>query len=92
MLKLRNLLILVIGAVLGYKMAAKLREDDPDIVHGPQRIRASRSPGLRLVKGPAQRLADQATGKSLEAIRRTRGAIRARLGEQRDDDDDAAWN
>ena len=89
MLKLRNLLILAIGAVLGYKMAAKMREDDPDIVHGPQRVRSTRSSGLRLVKRPAQRLADQATGKSLAAIRRTRGAIRARLGEQ---DDDAAWN
>ncbi len=89
MLKLRNLLILAIGAVLGYKMAAKMREDDSDIVHGPQLVRSTRSSGLRLVKRPAQRLADQATGKSLAAIRRTRGAIRARLGEQ---DDDAAWN
>jgi hypothetical protein len=89
MLKLRNLLILAVGAVLGYKMAAKLREDDPDIVHGPQRARATQSPGLRLVQGQAQRFADQATGKGLAAIRRTRGAIRTRLGEQ---DDDAAWN
>lgn len=89
MLKLRNLLILAVGAVLGYKMAAKLREDDPDIVHGPQRARSTQSPGLRLVQGQAQRFADQATGKSLAAIRRTRGAIRTRLGEQ---DDDAAWN
>ena len=88
MRKLRSLAILALGAVLGYKMAAKMRDDDPDIVHGPQRARAPQSPGLRLVQGQAKRFADQATGKSLAAIRRTRGAIRARLGE----DDDAAWN
>lgn len=88
MRKLRNLLILALGAVLGYKVAAKMREDDPEIVHGPQRVRAPQSPGLRLVQGQAQRLADQATDRSLAVIRRTRGAIRSRLGE----DDDAAWN
>ncbi|MEA2557009.1 MAG: hypothetical protein QOG88_547 [Actinomycetota bacterium] len=89
MFKLRNLVILALGVLLGYKAAAKMREDDPDILHGPQRTNSSQSPGLRLVQGQAQRLADQATGRSLAAIRRTRGAIRARLGEH---DDQSAWN
>jgi hypothetical protein len=40
------------------------------------------------VSSQAQRLADQAAGASLGAIRRARGAIRTRLGEE----DDAAWN
>jgi hypothetical protein len=89
MFKLRNLVILALGVFLGYKAAAKMREDDPDILHGPRRANSSQSPSLRLVQGQAQRLADQATGKSLAAIRRTRGAIRARLGEH---DDESAWN
>ena len=89
MRKVRTLLILFLGAILGYKMATKMHEDDPDVVHGPQRTASASSPGLRLVQGQAQRIADQATGKSLQAIRRTRSAIRNRLGEQ---EDDAAWN
>jgi hypothetical protein len=40
------------------------------------------------VSNQVQRLTDAATGKSLEAIRRLRGEIRERLGE----DDAAAWN
>jgi hypothetical protein len=67
-----------------------MHEDDPEVVRGPQR-RSSGSPGLQLVSGQAQRIADQASARSLEAIRRARGAIRARLGEN-ESFDDAVWN
>jgi hypothetical protein len=87
-MKLRSLVLLVTGVVLGMKLAAKLREDDPNVVHGPQRQRSDQSPSLRLVSGQVQRLTDVATGKSLDAIRRVRSEIRDRLGE----DDAAAWN
>ena len=87
-MKLRSLVLLIAGVVLGMKLAAKLREDDPNVVHGPQRRRSDQRPSLRLVSGQVQRLTDVATGKSLDAIRRVRGEIRDRLGE----DDAAAWN
>jgi hypothetical protein len=86
--KLRSLLILAAGVVLGMKLSKRLHEDDPNVVHGPQRARADQRPALRLVSTQVQRLTDAATGKSLEAIRRVRGQIRDRLGE----DDAAAWN
>jgi hypothetical protein len=88
--KLRPLLLLAAGVVLGLKLAAKLREDDPEVVHGPQRVLADRRPGLRLVSTQVQRLGDVAASKSLDAIRRLRGQLRERLGET--DDDIAAWN
>ena len=87
-MKLRSLLLLSAGVALGMKLAAKLREDDPNVVHGPQRARIDRRPGLRLVSDQVQRLTDAASGKSLDAIRRVRSEIRGRLGE----DDAAAWN
>lgn len=87
-MKLRSLLLVAGGVVLGMKLAAKLREDDPNVLHGPQRTRTDQRPALRLVSNQVQRLTDAATGKSLEAIRRVRGQIRDRLGE----DDAAAWN
>jgi len=87
-MKLRSLLLLVIGVALGLKIAAKLREDDPEVLHGPRNARAGQRPALRLVSDRMQRLTDVATGKSLEAIRRVRTEIRDRLGE----DDAAAWN
>ena len=64
------------------------REDDPNVLHGPQRARSRQGPSLRLVSGQMQKLTDTATGKSLDAIRRVRSGIRDRLGE----DDAAAWN
>jgi hypothetical protein len=86
--KLRSLLLLAFGVVLGLKLAAKLREDDPDVVHGPQRARSGERPALRLVSDRVQRLTDVAADRSLDAIRRVRAEIRDRLGE----DDAAAWN
>ena len=87
-MKLRSLVLLIAGVVLGMKLAAKLREDDPNVLHGPQRVRDAQRPGLRLVSDQVQRLTDAATNKSLDAIRRVRTGIRDRLGE----DDAAAWN
>ena len=90
-MKLRSLLVLAAGIGIGYRLATKMKEDDPDVVHGPQRRPATQqSPALLLVRGQAERLADQASVRSLEAIRRARGAIRERLGER--EVDDAAWN
>lgn len=87
-MRLRSLFLLIAGIALGMKLAGKLREDDPNVLHGPQRVRSDQSPALRLVSTQVQRLTDAATGKSLEAIRRVRSEIRDRLGE----DDAAAWN
>jgi hypothetical protein len=87
-MKLRSLILLVAGVMIGLKVAAKLREDDPHVLHGPRRARSDQRPALRLVSTQVQRLTDAATGKSLDAIRRLRGEIRERLGE----DDAAAWN
>ena len=87
-MKLRSLILLVAGVMIGLKVAAKLREDDPEVLHGPRRARSEQRPALRLVSNQVQRLTDAATGRSLDAIRRLRGEIRERLGE----DDAAAWN
>ena len=90
-MKLRNLFLLAVGIALGLKIAEKLHEDDPEVVHGPQRVRSDQRPALRLVTTQVHRLTDAATGRSLDAIRRLRGEIRHRLGEG-NDDDVAAWN
>jgi hypothetical protein len=80
-----------IGFALGRKAMQQLTADDPNVVKGPQREQSSglgSNPAIRLVTGGAARLTDQATVKSLDAIRRTRSAIQKRLYEP----DDAAWN
>jgi hypothetical protein len=87
-MKLRTLLILAAGVAIGMKLSAKLREDDPNVVHGPQRAADDQRLRVRLVPAQVQRLTDAATDKSLEAIRRVRGQIRDRLGEG----DATAWN
>jgi hypothetical protein len=89
-MKLRSLLLFVAGIFVGLKIAEKLREDDPNVVHGPQRTRSDQRPALRLVSTQVHRLSDAATMKSLDAIRRLRGQIRDRLGNG--DEDVAAWN
>jgi hypothetical protein len=92
-MKLRSLLILAAGVGIGYSIAAKMREDDPDVVRGPQRQQAQAGgPTRRMVSDGAQRLADQAGVISLDAIRRARGAIRSRLTDVDEYSDDASWN
>ena len=71
-MKLRSLVLVAAGIGIGYTIAKKMHEDDPEVVRGPQRKPAT-SPGLQLVTGQAQRIADQASVRSLEAIRRARG-------------------
>jgi hypothetical protein len=88
-MKLRTLLILAIGLAIGYKLAKRATADDPYIVKGPQREASNGSPTLRVISGQAQKLADQATGKSLEAIRGARRALQSRMAEAQDD---TAWN
>lgn len=89
-MKLRSLVLVAAGIGIGYSISQKMHRDDPEVVRGPQRATTA-SPGLQLVTGRAQRLADRASVRSLEAIRRARGAIRTRLGEG-ETFDEASWN
>ena len=89
-MRLRSLTLVAAGIAIGYSVSQRMRQDDPEVVRGLQ-PKSSGSPALRLVSGQAQRLADQASVRSLGAIRRARGAIRNRLGET-ETFDDAAWN
>jgi len=89
-MKLRSLVLVAAGIGIGYSISQKMHEDDPEVVRGPQRA-TNTSPGLQLVAGQAQRVADRASERSLEAIRRARGAIRTRLGEG-ETFDEASWN
>jgi hypothetical protein len=90
--KLRNLILIAIGIAIGFKLAAKIREDDPSVIKGPQRrpegFGSSRT--ARTVSSQAQRIAEQATNKSLDIIKRARGSLRDRMGEY--ERDDAVWN
>ena len=87
-MKLRNLLLIALGVFIGVRVARMMCEDDPDVVRGPA-SEHSENPAARIISTQAQRLADQAAVLSLDAIRRARGAIRTRLGEE---GEDAAWN
>lgn len=90
-MKLRNLILIAIGIFIGYKLAAKMREDDPSVVKGPQRQEGfGSSRTARTVSTQAQRIAGQATTKSLDIIKRARGSLRDRMGEY--ENDDAVWN
>ena len=89
-MKLRSLVLVAAGIGIGYSISQKMRQDDPEVVRGPQRATTTSS-GLQLVAGQAQRVADRASERSLEAIRRARGAIRTRLGET-ETFDEASWN
>ena len=87
-MKVRNLILIVIGIFVGYKLAAKMREDDPNVVSGPRRESGSLT--VRTVSAQAQRLAYQATTKSLDMIKRARGSLRDRISDY--ESDDAVWN
>jgi hypothetical protein len=89
-MKLRSLVVFGAGIVTGLAIARRMTEDDPAVLHGPTRSQGSQNPALRAASGAAQKLADRASVASLAAIRRARGSIRDRLGE--DDLDDAAWS
>ena len=90
-MKLRTFVLFGAGIMTGLAIARKLTEDDPEVVHGPSRSDANANPALRrAVSTQVQRITDRATVASLGAIRRARGAIRVRLGE--DQYDDVSWN
>ena len=91
-MKLRNLILIALGIFIGYKLAAKMREDDPSVVKGPQRRQegSGSSRTARAVSSQAQRIAEQATTRSLDIIKRARGSLRDRMGEY--ESDDAVWN
>jgi hypothetical protein len=86
--RFRNLLLIAIGIAIGLKLAAKMREDDPNVVSGPRRESGSRA--VRTVSVQAQRLADQATTKSLDMIKRARSSLRERKSDY--ESDEAVWN
>lgn len=88
-MKLRTLILFGAGVVTGLTIAKKMGQDDPEVLHGPSKGQAA-NPALAAVSDQAQRVVDLASVKSLDAIRRARGAIRDRLGE--DAYDDAAWS
>ena len=82
------LLGLGVGFLVGRRLLRELRADDPNVVKGPREEEASRNrAGIRIMTDRATRLTDQATVRSLDAIRKTRTAIQRRLYEP----DDAAW-
>jgi hypothetical protein len=91
-MKLRNLILIAIGIVIGYKLFTKMHEDEPTVVKGPQRRQEGFGSGraARTVSSQAQRIAEQATNKSLDIIKRARGTLRDRMGEY--ERDDAVWN
>ncbi len=87
-MRLRNLILIGLGIFIGYKLAAKMREDDPNVVSGPRRESGSRT--ARTVSAQGKRLADQATMKSLDMIKRARGSLRDRMSDY--ESDEAVWN
>ena len=89
-MKLRSILLFGAGVLAGLTIARKMTQDDPDVLHGPTRAASPANPALRAVSEQAQHVADRASVRSLDAIRKARGAIRERLGEE--GYDDAAWS
>ena len=89
-MKLRSILLFGAGVLAGLAIARKMTQDDPEVLHGPTRAASSSSLALRAVSEQAQHVADRASVRSLDAIRKARGAIRERLGEE--GYDDAAWS
>ncbi len=89
-MKLRSLFVFAAGVLAGLTIARKMTEDDPSVLHGPAE-HATANPVLRVVRSGTQRLADRAGVASLDAIRRTRGKIKNRLGDE-GGTEDAAWS
>ena len=76
---------LIIGIAIGFAAATWLRRDDPAIV--TDRSRASSAGAGGMVSSSSRRIAARAQDASLVALRRARGSIQSRLGQDRD----AAW-
>lgn len=92
-MKLRTLLVLIVGLLLGYRLGKRVMADDPNVVKGPQREGsngAGSSRAVRTISAQAQRLADRATTKGFDVVKRTRTSIKDRLSSGHVDD--ALWN
>jgi hypothetical protein len=89
-MKLRSLFLFGAGVATGVAIMRRLTEDDPDVVHGPQR-RADANPALRAISQQTARLSERATVLSLDAIRRARAALQERIGDSEYDDEGVAW-
>ena len=74
-MKLRTLILFGAGIITGLAIARKMREDDPQVLHGPTRSSESASPAVRAVTSQAQRVAESRHRASLAAIKRARVAI-----------------
>jgi len=88
-MKLRSLFVFGAGVLAGLAIARKMTEDDPQILHGPSDAKSA-GPARRAVSSGSQKLADKAGVASLEAIRKARGKIKERLGDE--GYEDAAWS
>ena len=88
-MKLRSLFVFGAGVAVGVTVMRKLTEDDPEVLHGPQRA-ANGNPTMRMLSEQTAKISDRATVRSLDAIRKARGAIRERLADS--SYDDAAWS
>jgi hypothetical protein len=75
---------LIVGIAIGYTAATWLRRDDPVIVTDPS---ASQGRAGRMISSSSRRVAARAQDAGLVALRRARGTIQSRLGEEQD----AAW-
>jgi hypothetical protein len=89
-MKLRSLVLFGAGVATGVAIMRRLTEDDPEVVHGPQR-RADTNPALRAISQQTARLSERATVLSLDAIRRARAALQERIGDSEHDEEDVAW-
>lgn len=88
-MKLRSLFVFGAGVLAGLAIARKMTEDDSQILHGPSDAKSA-NPAMRAVSSGAQKLADKAGVASLDAIRKARGKIKERLGDE--GYEDAAWS
>ena len=77
---------LVIGGVIGFLVARKLAERDPEDARPPGiRQAMARHPSTSRLAGQGRRLAERATWKSSEAIQRARANLQRRMEPDVDD-------
>ncbi|HET7236997.1 MAG TPA: hypothetical protein VFK59_11280 [Actinomycetota bacterium] len=77
---------LVIGGVIGYLVARRLGERDPEDARPPGiRLAMARHPSTSRLASHGRRLAERATWKSAEAIQRARANVQRRMEPDVDD-------
>ena len=91
-MKLRNLILIATRDLHRLQAGRQDARGRPERRQGPaapqEGFGSSRT--ARTVSTQAQRIAEQATTKSLDIIKRARGSLRDRMGEY--ESDDAVWN